>query len=212
MLKILVCSQAGWTCRHRPFRTLPELRTRVLTRTFKDRRPVRCRAFLRATLAFLPLLLIPYLPGQEIKASAAVFAPVLAELKQQTQVPILLPARLPPLVEDSVYASASAKTDSYSIRLESDPGCDGANACFLGIFRARRGGQFSFPETVKIDKDAQGRYKGTTCGGSCSSPAIEWKSNGVLYTVQLNLRTGDEKKARTWMTELAQESLLAGPR
>jgi hypothetical protein len=28
------------------------------------------------------------------------------------------------------------------------------------------------------------------------SPAIEWKSNGVRYTVQLNLHTGDEQKAR----------------
>ena len=189
-----------------------EVQTRVLTPILKDRRRVTGCAVLRAALAFLLLLFAPYLPAQQAKAPAAVFAPVLTELKEQTQVPILLPGHLPPLGENSVYASASGNADSYSIRLESDPDCDGANACFLGIFRAKRGGHFSFPETVKIGKDAQGRYKGTTCGGSCSSPAIEWKSNGVLYTVQLNLHTGDEKKARTWMIDLAQESLLAGPR
>lgn len=189
-----------------------ELRRRLLTPILRDRRRVTCCAFLRAPLAFLLLLLASYLPAQQAKAPAAVFSSVLAELKQQTRVPILLPGHLPALGEDSVYASALGNADSYSIRIESDPDCDGANACFLGIFGAERGGKFSFPETVKIGKDGQGRYKGTTCGGSCSPPAIEWKLNGVLYTVQLNLRTGNEKKARTRMIELAQESILAGPR
>lgn len=103
---------------------------------------------LPSAFAFL-LLLGPHLFAQEARGSAALFS-VLAELKQETQLPILPPAHLPPLAEDSVYASASGSADSYSIRLESDPDCDGANACFLGIFRAKRGGRFSFPESVKI--------------------------------------------------------------
>lgn len=106
---------------------------------------------------------------QNARGAAALFSPVLAELKQETQLPILLPAHLPPLAEDSVYASASGSADSFSIRLESDPDCDGANACFLGIFRAKRGGRFSFPESVKIGEKMLGRYRGMSCGGGVFS-------------------------------------------
>jgi hypothetical protein len=162
--------------------------------------------------AWLLLLIAAYLFAQQPAAPAEVFSPVLAQLKQQTLLSILLPDHLPPLAESSVYAHVSGDADSYSIRLESDPDCDGANACFLGILRAKRGGHFSFPQAITIGDKVPGRYKGTTCGGSCSSPAIEWKSNGVLYTVQLTLHTGVEKKARSWMIDFAQECIQAGPR
>lgn len=170
------------------------------------------RAILGIGFAVLVLfgtcLFAQHRPGEP----AAVFSQLLGDLKAQTQVSVLLPSQLPPLTNDSVYAHASGNSDSYVIRIESDPDCDGANACFLGVFRARRSGHLSFPESVALGKNRVGRYKGTSCGGSCSSPAIEWKLNGILYTVQLTLRTGDEKKARTWMVELAKDSILAGPR
>jgi hypothetical protein len=153
---------------------------------------------------------------QQPKPAAQVFSSALAQLKQQTHLPILLPDHLPPLAENSVYARASADDDSYSVRLESDPDCDGANACFLGIFRAKRNGHFSYPEVLTIPAKAgspvPARYKSTTCGGSCSAPSIEWKWKGILYTAQLTLHTESEAQARTMMIELAQNSIATGPR
>ncbi len=158
---------------------------------------------------------LPRMSGAAQNAAALpapIFLNLLDALKGQTHIPILLPAHLPPLANADVYAHAKGDSDSYSIRLESDPECDGANACFLGVFRAQRGGHISFPQPVKFGNGESGRYKATSCGGSCSSPAIEWKSNGTLYTVQLTLHTGDEKNARSLMVDLARQSILAGPR
>ena len=167
---------------------------------------------MRLTLILLLSAALAALNAQTVKAPAEVFSQALADLKQQTTLPILLPAHLPPMRHGSVYASGSGDAGSYSIRIESDPDCAHANACYLGIFRAKRDGRLSFPEVVTIGKDTQGRYQETSCGASCSAPSIQWKSGNVVYTVQLNLSTDDEKQARKWMIDLASESILAGPR
>jgi hypothetical protein len=161
----------------------------------------------------IPWLLIFFLflgvaapQAQQSPDLPAPLAAVLPELKAKTKVPILLPTHLPPLAEDTIYAHVEADADGYTIRLESDPDCDGANACFLGMLRAKRGGRFSFPETVKLSETTTARYKPTTCGGSCSEQAIEWKYDGVLYTAQLNLKTESKKEALAEMLELARVS------
>jgi hypothetical protein len=133
-------------------------------------------------------------------------------LKSQTTVPILLPQRLPALAEKTVYPHAKGDARGYTIRLESDPDCDGANACFLAMLGAKRGGRFSYPEVVKLSGTATARFKPITCGGSCSSQAVEWKYEGVLYTAQLNLRTESEQEARTAMIDLANSAVRHGPR
>jgi hypothetical protein len=139
-------------------------------------------------------------------------AALLPELKSQTGAPILLPNRLPPLAQETVYAHAKGDADGYTIRLESDPDCDGANACFLGSLRAKRGGRYSFPQVAKLNETTTARFKPTTCGGSCSEQAIEWKCKGVLYIAQLNLKTESEKEARAEMVELAGSAVRVGAR
>lgn len=155
---------------------------------------------------------VSVLSAQQATPGNDALASVIPELKSQTRVPILLPQRLPPLAEETYYAHPKGDAESYTIRLESDPDCDGANACFLGILRAKRGGMYSFPEVVKLGETATGRFKPTSCGGSCSSAAIEWKYEGVLYTAQLNLHTASEREARTEMIDLAKSAVRLGPR
>lgn len=170
---------------------------------------------LRATTAarlLLWCLAVTILHAQKAPELPASLAAQLPELKSQTGVPILLPRSLPALADETVYAHAKGDTDGYTIRLESDADCDGANACFLGMLRAKRGGRFSYPEIVKLSESVTARYKPTTCGGSCSEQAIEWKYQGVLYTAQLNLKTEKEKEARAEMIELARSAAHEGPR
>jgi hypothetical protein len=161
------------------------------------------------TIAWLLIccLAIAALHAQQSAELPAPLAALLPALKSQTGVPILLPERLPELTEKAYYAHAKGDADGYTIRLESDPDCDGANACFLGMLRAKRGGRYSFPEVVKLGDTESGRFKPTTCGGSCSSQAIEWKYKGVLYVAQLNLRTESEKEARVEMIDLASSAV-----
>jgi hypothetical protein len=136
---------------------------------------------------------------------------VLSDLKQRTAVPILLPSYLPALADKSIFVSVSGDTGEYKLLLQSDPDCDHAQVCFQGIFSATKGGSYALPKSVKIGT-TEGRYQGPTCGGSCSPPTIEWKSYDVLYFIQLNLLTGDERETQNVMIKLAEDAIRCGPR
>jgi hypothetical protein len=165
-----------------------------------------------AVWALICCFAVPVLSAQQAAQGNDVLTSVIPELKSQTGVPILLPERLPTLAKETYYANPKGDAAGYTIRLESNPDCDGANACFLGMLRAKRGGRFSFPEVVKLGETVTGRFKPTSCGGSCSSAAIEWKYEGVLYTAQLSLHTASEREVRAAMIELAKRALLLGAR
>lgn len=150
--------------------------------------------------------------AQQAAAAADALATVVPALRSQTSVPILLPQKLPPLYQKAYYPHVKGDADGYTVRIDSDPDCDGANACFLGLLRAKRGGRYSFPEVVNLGAHETGRYKPITCGGSCSAATIEWKYEGVLYIAQMNLRTESEKVARAQMIELAKSAVQSGPR
>ena len=106
----------------------------------------------RPSFSWVLLLLIAVSRAQPSWAPASVFDSVLPELKQQTRIPILLPDHLPPLGGAQVFASAEGQAEHYAIRLESDPDCDHAQVCFQGIFRAQKGGEFSFRKLYKSAK------------------------------------------------------------
>jgi hypothetical protein len=73
-------------------------------------------------------------------ASSAGNAHSRAEIGDQRSNPV---AETPPCPRRKrLLYSPRCDTDGNTIRLESDPDCDGANACFLGILRAKRGGKF----------------------------------------------------------------------
>jgi hypothetical protein len=177
-------------------------------RSVSRRRTARSMAAWVLVCCFVGSALLAQQSGKALDALSA----VVPDLKSQTTVPILLPQQLPALAEKDYYAHANGDAEGYTIRLESDPDCDGANACFLGMLRAKRGGRFSYPEVVKLGEAATGRFQPTSCGGSCSEQAIQWKYQGVLYTAQLNLHTESEKEARTAMIDLAKSAVRLGPR
>ena len=144
----------------------------------------------------------------EALAPSGLFVSILPQLRSATQLPILLPERLPTLASDQIYASVDAQSDRYVIRLESTSDCDGSNSCFLGILSGVKGGQLSLPETVKIKPGIQGKYMPAVCGGSCTPPTIEWTWKGALYTVQLKLQTQDERESRDLMIKVAESSIF----
>lgn len=172
---------------------------------------------LRLAVACLVCALAGSFAGSVARAQQAAEAPdalaaILPELKSQTRVPILLPRKLPTLSKTTYYPHIKGDAVGYTIRIDSDPDCDGANACFLGMLRAKRGGRYSFPDVVKLGETETARYKPITCGGSCSAATIEWKYEGVLYIAQMNLKTENEKEARAEMIELAKSAVASGPR
>lgn len=146
---------------------------------------------------------------------AALFRPVLSQLKSETRVPVLLPGELPPaLAERKVYLDSFGKPEEYSITLTSRPDC-GANACTIGYFEAKRGGKPSPERRVKLARGVEGFYQPLTCGGSCTPPTIEWVFEGVLYTIQLDV-AGKERldapEEERRLIRVADSAIDAGPR
>jgi hypothetical protein len=102
-----------------------------------------------------------------------VLRPAVVELKEETDIPILLPNQLPRLAKEHVYADAEGARGRYSIRLESDPECDKANVCFLGLLDGRRGESYSYPDRLRLDNEAEARYK-----QRAAAPVPHRQSNG----------------------------------
>ena len=101
--------------------------------------------------------------GVDALLSCPPLTALLPELKSQTKVLTRWRRASRLLPKKRSMLTLKQTPDSYTIRLESDPEGDGANASFLGVLRAKRGGRFSFPEVVKLEGTVAGRFKPTSC-------------------------------------------------
>jgi hypothetical protein len=146
---------------------------------------------------------------------AEVFRPLLARLKKESGVPVLLPSEMPAWTAGrKVYVEGAGKPDGYLLTLTSTPRC-GANACTVGYFEAKRGGAPYSEKRVRLARGVEGFYEPLTCGGSCTPPTVEWVAGGVLYTIQLDVagkeRLGAEEEQRR-LLRVADSAIDAGPR
>lgn len=157
----------------------------------------------------------PRRPAEPTAATgvASELRPLLVKLRR-SGVPVLLPDDLPASVrEDRLYVDGGPSEGGYDVTLALAADCGGANACTVGSFSARRGGELVEElERVELANGVRGSYKGLTCGASCSPAMIEWVSGGVLYTIQLKLNAGGDAGDRREMIRLANSSITAGPR
>jgi hypothetical protein len=143
-----------------------------------------------------------------------VLLPALDTLRTQTQIPVLLPDRLP-LPDEPIYASASADADRYVIDLGYVPNCRG-NACMLGTIAARRGtGDYyqldeSFEMTIELADGTPAYFNPSVCGASCAPPVLEWEYGGARY--RLELKGLSEAEALGTLAGLANSAIAAGDR
>ncbi|MEZ2321088.1 MAG: hypothetical protein ACBR15_19020 [Microcoleus sp.] len=134
---------------------------------------------------------------------------ILRQLKGKTQVPIFIPSLLD---SEKLYYQTTAKADSYTISMEYTADCRGTGACTFGEIRAQKGGEFStkIEGVTKTLKNVQlaGGMKGVFhngCGAYCTA-SVEWKAQGVLYTVAIkNGREAD-------VIKMANSAIQAGKR
>jgi hypothetical protein len=132
-----------------------------------------------------------------------------AEVKQQTPLPILLPDNFYSDF-DPVYPSGTGAQREYSIGLAAAPDCGGANACFAADFSAVKGGKPYGRGKVTLTKGRHGRYQPLGCGASCSPPSISWKERGVTYTIQA--KVVGRQSDRALLAKMANEAIRRGPR
>jgi hypothetical protein len=146
---------------------------------------------------------------------AKVFRSVLAKVKNESKIPILLPSKLPASVNENkirvVYGEG--EPDGYEISLYYEPGC--GNACFAGFFAAKQNAKLAADEAdkaVRLAHGVKGYYTGKSCGVSCTPPQIEWMYRSVCYTIQFKVNGRNAKQDEASIIRMANTAIEAGPR
>lgn len=137
------------------------------------------------------------------------FSKQVRAIKAKTNVPVLLPQRYR-YERRRLYPSGSARRGGWTLDLGAAPRCGGATACFVASFTAWRRERPHFRRRVRLVGGRTGYFKPTTCGASCSPPAIEWRWRDALYSVQA--RVGAERTERRELIALVNSAIRHGPR
>jgi hypothetical protein len=130
----------------------------------------------------------------QAKAPARVFRPALEEIQSQTRIPILLPSKLPSAIpeKDIKLAWGEVREDGYFISLYfSEPGVKATFAAgFGGSTRILR----DLGRGVTLSGGRTGMFSPLSCGGSCTAANLWWEQNGVMYQIQIKLRSDSPEK------------------
>jgi len=143
------------------------------------------------------------------------FTSVLADVKAECHLPVLLPSELPKPIADAEHAVVqNTSAGAYSIGLfyELEIGNAGFAANFSGESKPRYSAS-ELGREIKLARGKRGYFRPVSCGGSCAPANLWWEANGVLYAVQLRLSaSSSEKSQQDTITAVANSAILAGPR
>jgi hypothetical protein len=138
------------------------------------------------------------------------FAAELPRVAARSDVPVLLPERMPSEFEQHV-PSGFGRPREWGLQIASQPGCGGAGACFVASFGGRRGGPGPFGRrTVRLAEGRTGRFTPLSCGASCSPPQIQWRERGATYAIQADV--GTRRTERRILVRMASSAIRSGPR
>jgi hypothetical protein len=176
------------------------------------------RSLVPSVLAAVALATVAALAAPVAQARVREVAPAkdfrrqISGILRHTAVPVLLPDRV--LIDvprrHGIEVKWSANRGGWELSLGIGPRCGGANACFVGVLSAQRGGRPAFRRTLRLHDGAVGHWKPTTCGGSCSPPQIQWLRGRVLYDFQFSEAGPGSDRAK--LVAMANAAIDAGPR
>jgi hypothetical protein len=162
-----------------------------------------------AVLAVALLLLVPAAAQAKTLTLPELFEDVLPQVKDKTEVPVLLPQRYRSDSDRNVPGGHGRKR-GYTLSIAAVRNCGGATACFIADFGAQRAEDPHYTRTVRLIGGRTGYFKPLTCGASCSPPAIEWVEDGVLYWIQADAGTAKQEKKR--LRRMANSAIRRGAR
>lgn len=151
----------------------------------------------------------------QAKNPATVFRPALEEIQSKTLIPILLPSKLPSFIRGkNVWAAGEVRDDGYFISLYfAEPGSVlGSDATFAAGFS---GSKLVFrhlgnTRRVALSGGRTGMFRAVSCGGSCAPANLWWEEKGVMYQIQIKLRTDlPGKDQETILVETANSVVVA---
>ena len=124
---------------------------------------------------------------------------IIAKLQNNTNIPVEFPGSLPNTGGEKIYLNWSADNNSYNVNFDYTPDCGGATACSMGYFTAAKGAQIQSKsdigwdykyEYIKLNNGYSAVFI-NSCGAYCTA-LVEWKVNGVVYSVYLKNGTKEE--------------------
>ena len=160
-----------------------------------------------ALLAVAFLLLLPAAAPARTLDLPTLFEDVLPEVKEQTEVPVLLPQRY--RSDSGQLPERRGPRRGYTLGIAAAR-CGGATACFVADFSAQRGEDPHYTRKVRLTGGRTGYFKPLTCGASCSPPVIEWVEDDVLYWIQAHAGTKRQEKKR--LRQMANSAIRHGAR
>jgi hypothetical protein len=151
--------------------------------------------------------------GQLPEALAA----VLPKVKAKSQIPVLLPSKLPqPVAKAKNALVEKASANEYTISLYYELGI--GDAGFAASFSAQTTPNYNPRDLkgiheVKLVRGIRGFFKPISCRGSCSPANLWWEEHGILYQIQVKLPSSlSEQKQQDVIGGTADSSILGGPR
>ncbi len=140
---------------------------------------------------------------------------ILPKIKEQTQVPILLPSKLLITGTDrKIHIEGKGTSNSYEITLAFEPNCTG-NACSIGYFNAEKGGKSledEFSRELTLVQNITGYFRPLTCAASCAPPIIGWEYKGVFYRMAFKGVGQSPEIEGDTLAKMANSAIEAGAR
>ena len=124
---------------------------------------------------------------------APIFRHAVEQIQSETQIPILLPSKLPPAFPEKhlKLATVEMSTDGYYIHVYFTEIEAGVGGDWAGGFGASTEPVDDLPSTrrVQLAGGRTGIFRPISCGGSCAPANLWWEQNGFTYQIQLKLRS-----------------------
>jgi hypothetical protein len=165
----------------------------------------------RENLAVLPVSIA----AAETPAVAEELKEILPKIKQETNVPVLLPSQLLITATDNkIYISGSGTANGYKIDLAFEENCSKPR-CVVGYLSAEKWGQpkeDEFSREVSLVNNIKGYFRPLECELLCTLPIIGWEYKGVFYRIALKgVGQSPEIEGETLM-KMANSAIEAGAR
>lgn len=148
---------------------------------------------------------------------AKVLQPTLVELKERTELPVVLPSVFPVerLAGKPLYPEVRTTARRWDVTLGFVRDCNGANVCSAGYLSAVK--TMRLPSSVdgkavRLAGGITGRYRALSCGASCSPPEITFRRFGMNVSYQLKLRLKAGETDRQALVRIANSAILGGRR
>jgi hypothetical protein len=124
----------------------------------------------------------------------------------------LLPSKLPVGIRERDIKSASGTVSESGYNISLYYAEEGSEASFAAGFGGSPKLFRDLPNTrpVTLRRGFVGMFRPVSCGGSCTPANLWWEQDGVMYQIQIKLRsTTNEKEQQKILIETANSMVTA---